>query len=314
MSYIPVIDFEEFSPEFDSFVDCEADYIKDLGGKLKTAFESVGFCYIKNHGIDEDLVKKYFEVSEEFFTLPAETKQKYSRELSKESFGWVALETERLALDRPADIRECFNFNPGNDNGNWEPGENVFRETSYRFIEECVKLSHRILKVVAVGLGLDYEFLSKAHTRLGKKGNMTCLRSLYYPPITDDSSIKPGQIRLGEHADYGSLTILFQDNIGGLEIEIPGVGFVPATPIPGTAVVNVGNLMQRWTADQLIATKHRVLIPEEEMVKRSCRQSAGFFIHPDDDVMITCLDGSNKYEPITAFDYVNNKLKEMYSQ
>lgn len=91
-----------------------------------------------------------------------------------------------------------------------------------------------------------------------------------------------------------------------------GKGYVPATPIPGTMVVNIGDLMQRWTADGLVATKHRVCIPEIETKKSISRQSMAFFVHPDDDYLIKCLDGSNKYEPITSLDYLNYRFSVSY--
>ena len=88
--------------------------------------------------------------------------------------------------------------------------------------------------------------------------------------------------------------------------------YIPATPIPGTIVVNIGDLMQRWTADRLKATKHRVLIPPEELRKRQNRQSMAFFVHPDDEVMIECLDKSNKYQPIGSLEYLNQRFSATY--
>ncbi|XP_045167128.1 uncharacterized protein LOC123530422 [Mercenaria mercenaria] len=142
----------------------------------------------------------------------------------------------------------------------------------------CTELLHRVCDALSVGLGLDENFMRNAHKSVGKKENPTIIRSLYYPPIPQDVDIKPGQIRLGEHSDFGTITILFQDDIGRHEVEIPGEGSVPATPLPGTIVVNIGDLLQRWTADTLVATKHRVLIPEVEFRKRKPRQSV-FFVN-----------------------------------
>lgn len=93
---------------------------------------------------------------------------------------------------------------------------------------------------------------------------------------------------------------------------ISGKGYVPATPIPGTIIVNIGDIMQRWTADSLIATKHRVSIPEVETKKRLSRQSMAFFVFPDDDYVIECLDDSNKYEPTTTHDYMHYRFSVTY--
>ena len=309
--YIPVIDFKDYKHGIaDSDVNC--DVLNDLGDQLKKAFKASGFCYIKNHGIDIELINKYFSISRNFFDQPVAEKKPFARLEADRNFGWVAVERERINPERPGDLKEAFNFYPPDDPHIWPSKIEDFQQTSKLMFQKCTELGHRICRVLSIGLGLEENFLKDTHRLIGHKGNQTTLRSLYYPPILDDWNIKPGQIRLGEHSDYGSITILFQDNIGGLQVEIPGIGFVPATPIPETAVVNIGDLMQRWTADQLIATKHRVLIPETEMVKKTCRQSVAFFIHPDDDVMIESLDGSNKYEPMTSLDYLKYRFSLTY--
>lgn len=172
------------------------------------------------------------------------------------------------------------------------------------------ELGNRVLDLMSIGLNIDRSFLRDCHKNVGKKDNQTTLRSLYYPRISKE--VKPGQVRCGEHSDYGSITLLFQDDVGGLEVKPVGADYIPATPIPGTVLVNLGDLMQRWTADKLVATKHRVLIPEEEVMLSKGRQSIAFFIHPDDDVIIKCLDGSGKYEEISSIDYLNMRFAVTY--
>ncbi|XP_045167127.2 uncharacterized protein LOC123530421 [Mercenaria mercenaria] len=185
---------------------------------------------------------------------------------TERNFGWIAVERERLNLERPGDLKEAFNYHPADDPDDWPTAE--FQQASREMFLRCTELSHRVCDALSVGLGLGENFMRNAHKSVSKKENQATLRSSYYPPIPQDVDIKPGQIRLGDHSDFGTITLLFQDDIGGLEVEIPGKGFVPATPIPGTVVVNIGDLMQRWTADKLVATKHRVLIPEVEFKKR----------------------------------------------
>ncbi|XP_063404384.1 uncharacterized protein LOC134687855 [Mytilus trossulus] len=155
----------------------------------------------------------------------------------------------------------------------------------------------------------DKNFLRKCHSFIGKKGNISNIRSIFYPAVSQTST-KERQVRCGEHSDYGTLTLLFQDNIGGLEVKSRDGEYIPVPPIPGTIVVNIGDLMQRWTSDKLIANKHRVLIPTEEMKQRVDRQSIAFFVNPDENATIRCLDNSNKYEPITSRDYLNQRFYE----
>ncbi|CAB4042505.1 UPF0676 -like [Paramuricea clavata] len=125
------------------------------------------------------------------------------------------------------------------------------------------------------------------------------------------TELKEGQIRLGEHSDYGTITLLFQDQSGGLEIR-QEQGFVSARPIEGTILVNIGDLLQRWTNDKLVSTRHRVVIPKEELRRQTARQSVVLFVRPDNDVVIECLDGSGHYPPITALDYLNQRLNATY--
>ena len=309
MSHIPVIDFSTCGLDVERrLLDQEA--MARVGEHVRSAFSTAGFCYLRGHGIDQTAVDHYMDISREFFQLPVEAKEKHARGTDT-NFGWVAVEREKLNPERPGDLKEAFNFDlPDDDSSKW-PNE-AFEVASRDMFNICSQLAYRVCDVLSVGLGLGEDFIRNAHKNIGKNGNCTALRSLYYPPLAADSSLKPGQIRLGEHSDYGSITLLFQDDVGGLEVDVPGVGFVPATPIPGTVVVNIGDLMQRWTADALTATKHRVLIPEAEVKKRKCRQSIAFFVHPDNDYIIKCLDGSDKYEPVSSLDYLNYRFSLTY--
>ncbi|KAL4222165.1 hypothetical protein ACF0H5_018205 [Mactra antiquata] len=301
---IPVIDFEKLSLSKGDDSILRGD-LEEIGGQIKEAFQTIGFCYLKNHGTDGDLIENYFKVSRDFFCTSPDEKAKFARS-NDCNFGWVALERERINPERPGDLKEAFNYQPGINPDTWPSSE--FKTLSQDFYASCKTLSLRICDALSVGLGLDEKYFRDAHKFIGVDGNPTTLRTLYYPPLPEVSSIKPGQIRLGEHSDYGTITMLFQDEIGGLEVEEKGTGFVPATPIPGTVILNIGDLMQRWTSDFLVATKHRVCIPEVEFKRKSSRQSVAFFVHPDDEYVIKCLDGSNKYEPISSIDYLNYRF------
>lgn len=217
--HIPVIDFDTCGLHVDGVA---KDEMVRIGKKIKDAFSTVGFCYLKNHGVELDVLENYLAVSKKFFDLPAEDKQRYARP-TEVNFGWVAVEREKLNPERPGDLKEAFNFTPADDREDWPIPE--FRQSSNDMFDRCTKLTRRVCDVLSVGLDLGESFMREAHSLMGKKGNSTTLRSLYYPPLPTDSSIKPGQIRLGEHSDYGSITLLYQDNIGGLEVNVPGACF-----------------------------------------------------------------------------------------
>ncbi|XP_076076644.1 uncharacterized protein LOC143047472 [Mytilus galloprovincialis] len=307
MTTIPVIDFQLHAVGKEGCVDLD-----NLGSEMCQALEGIGFCYLKNHGISEEIINEAFSSSKDFFSQPVNEKEKFARSHNY-NFGWVGLEVEKLNPERPVgDYKEAWNVTLEDHLLEW-PSEKVpnFKPSMQKLYEMCTDLSKRIFDVISVGLKLDEQkFLQNGHKNIGRAENKTTLRSLFYPALQE--VMKEGQVRCGEHSDYGSLTLLFQDQIGGLEVMNCEDQYVPATPIPGTVVVNVGDLMQRWTADKLKATKHRVLNPSNEQQRRQNRQSMAFFVHPDDKLMIECLDKSNKYEPISSIDYLNSRFKATY--
>ncbi|XP_077972281.1 uncharacterized protein LOC120339035 [Styela clava] len=153
--------------------------------------------------------------------------------------------------------------------------------------------------------------------RMNGKANFTTLRSLHYPPIPNNVALKPGQLRLGEHCDYGSFTLIFQDNVGGLQVESYDGKFMEAVLIPDTVLVNIGDILQFWTDGRLKSTKHRVMIPDIQSARNVDRKSLAYFVHPDHEVVLSgieygasCLDHHERIEPeyeepVTAFEHVN---------
>lgn len=139
------------------------------------------------------------------------------------------------------------------------------------------------------------------------------LRMLRYHSIPKSTLEKAGNYRINPHTDYGLCTLLFQDQVGGLEVDPFHTGtFLPATPIPGTCVINVADLLQRLSNDKLKSTRHRVMLPQftqEQLEKLGPnamlpdRYSTAFFVHPDPAVTIApiVMEGEKtKYDPVNA--------------
>ena len=139
-------------------------------------------------------------------------------------------------------------------------------------------------------------------------------KTLLYPPLERDLFPKQGHVRMGVHTDARTVSFIFQDNTGGLEVMHSEDNIVQAIPIPVTVLVMVGSLLQRWTADFLQAADHRVPIPTDEERLKTARQSLVFFLSPDEDYIINCLDGSGKNDPITQRDYLKFRLAEIYGK
>lgn len=311
----PVVDFGIMGLNCQNPPSLDGESVQLLADKIHTAFSTIGFVYLTNHGISDAEISEVRKVGDGFFHLPTDVKKQFIRPSDGRNFGWVSLERESLNPRRPGDLKEAFNVCELQDETQRWPDQQVpeFRPTVTSFFNKCKHLTFRILDVVALGLKLkDPKWLAQVHGSIGTSENATALRLLYYPSLPDESTIKPEQVRCGEHSDYGSITLLFQDSVGGLEVLPVNGTYTPARPIPGTVLVNIGDLMQRWTADKLISTKHRVLIPDEERKQRIVRRSLAFFVHPDSEVMIESLDGSNKYAPITSMGYLQQRFAATY--
>ncbi|SRR5579883_83611 len=309
MLEIPVIDFSQFT-------DGDATARKIVVEQIYQACHEIGFMYLENDGITEDIKSRVFAQSKYFFDLPSTLKQQlaWTDELSNQ--GYVGIERERLDPSKPGDLKEAFNVGKLGGRGRQGGlGGGVFPISLAEdpwiiaFYEACTGVANGVLQAFALALQLSEDFFATRHDQQ----NHT-LRLLHYPPLQQPP--KMGQVRAGEHSDYGSMTLLFQDEVGGLEVQTASGQWIAAPPIPGTVVVNTGDLMQRWTNHVFCSTKHRVVIPNDERVNQS-RYSVAFFCHPNDDTEIVCLESCQGdrlpiYPPISAGDYLIRRLQATY--
>ncbi|XP_042351964.1 UPF0676 protein C1494.01 [Plectropomus leopardus] len=306
---IPVVDFGAYSL---SVEDVSEEQMRKLSKELKTAFTEVGFVYLTNTGITQEEVECVMAVSKTFFLQPDEEKQPFSRKgfAICPNHGWVSMETERLNPERSGDLKEAFNISSFHPDIKWPSAVKGFQEIKTSFFQRCKELSVRVLRVMAHSLGLDPEVFLSAHQLMGTEENGTTLRSLYYPSVNHEK-VKEGQLRCGEHSDYGTITLLFQDS-GGLQVRARSGEFISAPGVPGAVLLNIADLMQRWTSDQFISVLHRVLLPPAG--NSSARQSMAFFVHPDNEALIIPCDGSNKYPPVTGSGYLDERFRTSYGQ
>ncbi|XP_061170418.1 uncharacterized protein LOC133179710 [Saccostrea echinata] len=301
---IPVVDLAPYTL---SVTEEQVDTctLRKLADEICHAFQDVGFVYLKNHGIPQQLINDVFSTSKMFFDQPEELKQKYAIPCG-ELHGYISFEAEKVNHDRPvSDAREGYTMLVSKDGTLPQNMPPEIMSTFKEIYITCTKLALRMLDLLSIGLDKDREYLRQFHRGICVGGNSTTLRSNYYPPIKE---IKEGQARCGEHSDYGTITFLFQDDMPGLEAKSPSDEYLPVPPVEGTIVMNVGDMMQRWSADRLKATKHRVVVPQKDKARERPRQSIAVFVTPDDDITITCIDGSNKYPPIRYLDYLKTKI------
>ncbi|XP_072544597.1 uncharacterized protein [Salminus brasiliensis] len=312
MEGIPVVDFCRFGLGADT--EASEQELLELCEEVRAAFTGVGFVYLKNTGIEDHEVQQVMSISKRFCLLPEEKKEPYRRGgyTCNANHGWVSSETERLNPRRPGDLKEAFNVTSLRTDLEWpRDGVDGFRDIQVSFFLRCKELALCVLRVMALSLGLDSDTFLEAHRFIGGEGNDSTLRSLYYPPVKSEH-VKEGQLRCGEHSDYGSITLVFQSQEGGLQVLSRTGEYISAPSIPGTVLVNIADLMQRWTCDVLVSAVHRVLLPPGGDL--STRQSLAFFVQPDDDAIITCCDGSDKYPPVRSKDYLLSRFQDSYGR
>ncbi|MEM9007605.1 MAG: 2-oxoglutarate and iron-dependent oxygenase domain-containing protein [Cyanobacteria bacterium P01_F01_bin.86] len=312
---IPLIDFSAFLTE---------DPLGKLGvaADIYRACHEVGFLYLIHHGIPQSQIDQAFEQSQQFFSQPLATKQRLAWSNKFSNRGYVELERERLDETQPGDLKEAFNLGkevssettaaiaPELALNRWPQEPVEFRPTFTEFFNICTVTAAQVFRAFAIALAIPEDFIAAKHTT----HNYT-LRLLHYPPLT--TVPKSGQIRTGAHSDYGTLTLLFQDHVGGLEVLQANDQWIAAPSIPGAILVNTGDLTARWSNDVFRSTQQRVGLPQGENAKRD-RYSIAFFCQPDADAEITCLPtchGENnppKYPPVKSGEYLLSRLQATY--
>ncbi|KAF9255616.1 flavonol synthase/flavanone 3-hydroxylase [Marasmius fiardii PR-910] len=328
---IPIIDFANFG-------DGTSSEAYEIGKRFFEACRDVGFAYLINTGIHQETVDGMFEWSARFFELPLEIKQKAPNSPEKGTHcGYTGVgheqvtrmaDSDRLdegnAKGKFPDYKESFDL--VNEVAScyenvWLPEEDLpgFRRYATKYFATCREFQMgKLLPALAIGLGLDKEYFLSYHRNGENK-----LRLLHYPEGPTDMFESGEKGRIGAHTDFGTCTLLFQDDVGGLEVESPsrpGV-FIPVAPIRGAMVFNTGDFLMRWSNDTLKSTVHRVRAPqrkEGDKGRTPERFSIPYFIGADSQTMVDCIPGCwgpgrpKKYEPINAAEYIKMKLNAMF--
>ena len=296
---------------------------------VAAACERIGFLVIAGHGIPDALLRRVFDVSLAFFDLPLADKLAVRSDDPGIPRGYSALATKSLArtygLDAPPDLREQFFIGPLDDWAGhyarvpgaakvyapnvWPARPAELRETFTEYYRAQERLARDLMRIFALALGLSEAWFDGAIDRHFS----TCPSNLYPEPA---GAPLPGQLRTGPHTDFGSLTILaVNDAPGGLQVLFPDGAWRDVRPAPGQLVVNLGDMMGRWTNDRWRSTVHRVVNPPPEQVAGSRRQTVGFFLHPNYDARVACLptctDAGDppRYAPILAGEHMLAKLE-----
>jgi len=289
----------------------------DFVQKLGKAYEEVGFVAVKNHGVPDELIGDLYRYVQEFFSLPLEKKRKYEIPELAGQRGYTSFGKEHAKGSDAPDLKEFFQYGqvprdnykeeeyPANVKVNEVTPFNKTFDDAYRAFETS---GTALLQAIALYLGLDeHYFDTYVHN-----GN-SILRAIHYPPITQEPK---SAIRAEQHEDINLITLLVGASADGLEILTKQGEWVPVTSLPEQIVVNVGDMLQRFTNNKLRSTTHRVVNPRRELWHTS-RFSIPFFLHPRSSMSLRCLDECidaehpKAYEDATAGEYLDERLREI---
>lgn len=289
-----------------------------VGREIREACLDLGFMYIVGHGVSPDLRERVFEQAAVFFALPEDRKMAIDMAHSPCNNGYESLRAQTLEAGAPPDLKEGYyigeelapdhprvlagGFNLGPNQ--WPDGLPEFRSVMNEYYDEMVSLGERLMHGLALSLNLEEDYFSDFCT-----DPLTGLRLLHYPP--QPANAHPDEKGCGAHTDFGGITMLMQDDNGGLQVMGADQQWIHAPPLPNSYIVNLGDMIARWTNDKYRSTLHRVV-----NVSGQERYSVPFFYSGRLDHEVSALPGclddgeTPRYPPTT----VEAHMREMYAR
>ncbi|KPM46365.1 hypothetical protein AK830_g140 [Neonectria ditissima] len=314
---IPTIDLSAIG-------EAETPAKQNLIQQVRTACQTYGFFQIVGHGVPQSLLDETIKQSQGFFSLPLEVKEKYDKDIGGFNRGYERLRAQNFEKKTEGDLKEGYyfgkhlpvthpkvvakKFNLG-PNKYPDDVENPtrFRDVIDQYHGAMLSLAESLVRLICQTLEVDDDWVSEFVDT-----PIAVLRLLHYPPQPPDAS--EWERGIGAHTDFGAVTILLQDMIGGLQVwDRADSQWIDATPTKGALIVNLGNLMMRWTNDRYISNLHRV-INKSGME----RYSVPFFFSGNPDFMVRCFTNygagltSPKYPPTTVGEWISGRYADTY--
>ena len=317
MTTIPVIDISALSS-------ANRDDWQPVIAQIDQACREIGFLAITGHGISQQQLDSMFALSKRFFEQPMAAKEAMAIANSSNHRGWGSHGAEQLDPSNPGDWKETFDMamdiHPQHPVAQACPalyGPNQYGELS-GFQQQMnqhygllMSVARHMLRAMAIALGLEDDFFTRYFT----SEHISVLRMIHYPPRPADQVVAEGAMAAGAHTDYGCITLLAQDDVGGLEVQSKDGSWISAPPVAGSLVVNIGDLLQRWTNDVYRSTAHRV----RNLAPGKHRYSMPFFVEPRYDTPVAtidaCISADNpaRYEPTTSGEWILSRFAATYA-
>ena len=299
---------------------------------VSSACRDIGVLSIAGHGLPAKDLFRAFDLTRAFFDLPQATKDRWHPTGPSKQRGYHAFESRGLAntlnAKVPLDLRETVFLGPVDDFrpyymdlpeaelSSWPntiPTEPAgVDDAIIRLYRGFERLSANLLRIFALALDMPEDHFANKIDR-----HFSILSCHHYPPLTQ--APLPNQLRTGAHTDFGAMTILAMTQAkGGLEVHMPDGSWAGVQTATDELVVNLGDMMARWTNDRWVSTLHRVVNPPDLKDAMSRRQSIGYFMHPNYDAKIECFPtcpGENEtplYPVITAGEHIAMKIEKSH--
>ncbi|KIP04361.1 hypothetical protein PHLGIDRAFT_76061 [Phlebiopsis gigantea 11061_1 CR5-6] len=314
--------------DFGPFLDNSAK--QQVADAIVQSFKDTGFVYLINHGLPQEKVDEMFGWSKRFFEQPADVKLLAPHPANGSHHrGYSAPGVEKVVRDvfdadelkkrraKAPDVKESFESGREDDKlmpNIWLPDSVLpgFKEACIDFFWSCREIELSFLRALALGLAVSEDYFLQYHAAADNQ-----LRLLHYPSVPVERLQNDEVTRIGAHTDFCTVTFLFQDNVGGLEVEDPN----STAPVEGAVVVNAGDFLQRWSNDTLRSTVHRVrappnLVTEDGMTPE--RYSIPYFCAADFNTIVDSVPSTysaerpKKYKPISAAQYIMERLAANY--
>lgn len=325
MSAIPIIDISKLVDDNSSFEE-KLEVAKQLG----RACEEVGFLVLVGHNVPKDTIDNAWKNVREFFDLDVSEKMQYVFPQETNPFGYNALGSEILVsgkasekgceIEAAPDLKEIYSVGPSDPKAGFPPrilptNPAGYAEALTTYYDSLNNLAKKILKGFALALDLPIDYFEQFVDH-----HASALRTINYPAIVGRDNLLPNQARASAHTDYGTITILRTDG-PGLQVckDVDPPVWIDVPHVENAFIINLGDLMRRWTNDKWLSTLHQVIIPSTDVEatteegKLVCRrrQSIAFFHNLNRDAVVNCIvkgeDEVPKYESVVAGDFLLQK-------
>jgi isopenicillin N synthase-like dioxygenase len=289
---------------------------KGVATALHAASQGVGFIYIKGHGIPDEIIEAARRCALKFFQ-GAEA-DKATVKVSDKHRGWLGCGGAKMGDELKADLKESFIWGYQDEAGDtpedhplrgpnrWPDYVPAMQDAAMGYFRQAHEVAHHLMRGFALGLGLEDDFFLRSSSTPLSRASF-----VYYPQQPEDMG--EDQFGVGPHTDFGVLTVLCQDSVGGLQVEDINGDWIHAPPIDGALIVNVGDLLARWTDGAYKSTPHRV-------VNSSGRERLSLVLafDPDPETLIDAREvfGAGhvaKEDPITCGDYLIWRFGKAFS-